>query len=43
ELSRIHIDLNTQHFIDEYGRIFHGVNVVYKISSYLPNLTHFDP
>ncbi|CAF3941470.1 unnamed protein product [Rotaria sordida] len=23
ELSRIQIDLNTQHFIDEYGRIFH--------------------
>jgi len=45
QLSRIQIDPNTQHFIDEYGRvrIFHGVNVVYKQSPFLPNLTHFDP
>ncbi|CAF3853837.1 unnamed protein product [Rotaria sp. Silwood1] len=45
ELSRIKVDLNTQHFIDEYGRvrIFHGVNVVYKVPPYLPDLTHFDP
>ncbi|CAF1137734.1 unnamed protein product, partial [Rotaria sordida] len=45
ELSRIKVDPNTQYFIDEYGRvrIFHGVNVVYKLPPFLPNLTHFDP
>lgn len=45
QLSRIQVDPNTQHFIDEYGRvrIFHGVNVVYKLPPFLPNLTHFDP
>jgi endoglycosylceramidase len=45
QLSRIQVDPNTQQFIDEYGRvrIFHGVNVVYKIPPYLPNLTYFDP
>ncbi|CAF3794333.1 unnamed protein product [Adineta steineri] len=45
ELSPIQIDPLTQHFIDEYGRvrIFHGVNVVYKLPPFLPNLTDFDP
>jgi len=45
QLSRIQVDPNTQYFIDEYGRvrIFHGVNVVYKLPPFLPNLTHFDP
>ena len=45
ELSRIRVDPNTQLFVDEYGRIrlFHGVNVVYKVPPYLPNLTDFDP
>ncbi len=45
QLSRIKVDPNTQQFIDEYGRvrIFHGVNVVYKLPPFLPNLTHFDP
>jgi endoglycosylceramidase len=45
QLSHIQVDRNTQQFLDEYGRIriFHGVNVVYKIPPYLPNLTHFDP
>jgi endoglycosylceramidase len=45
QLSQIQVDPNTQQFVDEYGRvrIFHGVNVVYKIPPYLPNLTHFDP
>ena len=45
ELPHIRVDPSTQHFIDEYGRvrIFHGVNVVYKVPPYLPNLTHFDP
>ena len=45
QLSRIRVDPNTQHFVDEYGRvrIFHGVNVVYKLPPFLPNLTHFDP
>ncbi|CAF3569015.1 unnamed protein product, partial [Rotaria sp. Silwood2] len=45
ELSRIKVDPKTQHFIDEYGRvrIFHGVNVVYKVPPYLPDLTQFDP
>jgi endoglycosylceramidase len=45
QLSRIQVDPNTQHFIDEYGRvrIFHGVNVVYKLPPFLPNLTDFDP
>jgi len=45
QLSRIHVDPISQHFVDEYGRvrIFHGVNVVYKLPPFLPNLTHFDP
>lgn len=45
QLSRIQVDPDSQHFIDEYGRvrIFHGVNVVYKLPPFLPNLTHFDP
>jgi len=44
-LSSIQVDPNTQQFIDEYGRvrIFHGVNVVYKLPPFLPNLTDFDP
>ena len=45
ELSRIQVDPNTQQFIDEYGRvrIFHGVNVVYKVPPYIPDLIKFDP
>lgn len=45
QLPRIRVDPNSQHFVDEYGRvrIFHGVNVVYKVPPFLPNLTHFDP
>jgi endoglycosylceramidase len=45
QLSPIQVDPNTQQFLDEYGRVhlFHGVNVVYKIPPYLPNLTDFDP
>jgi endoglycosylceramidase len=45
QLSRIQVDPNSQHFIDEYGRvrIFHGVNVVYKIPPFLPDLNTFDP
>jgi len=45
QLSRIEVDSISQQFIDEYGRvrIFHGVNVVYKIPPYLSNLTNFDP
>jgi len=45
QLSSIQVDPNTQQFIDEYGRvrIFHGVNVVYKLPPFLPNLTDFDP
>ncbi len=33
QLSPIQVDPNTQQFLDEYGRVrlFHGVNVVYKI------------
>lgn len=44
-ITIIQVNPDTQDFIDEYGRvrIFHGVNVVYKIPPYLPNLTHFDP
>lgn len=44
-LPRIQVDVDSQHFVDEYGRvrIFHGVNVVYKLPPFLPNLTHFDP
>lgn len=44
-LPRIQVDPDSQHFIDEYGRvrIFHGVNVVYKVPPFLPNLTDFDP
>ena len=45
QLSRIQVDPNSQYFVDEYGRvrIFHGVNVVYKLPPFLPNLTNFDP
>jgi endoglycosylceramidase len=45
QLSRIQVDPDTQQFLDEYGRvrIFHGVNVVYKVPPYIPNLTTFDP
>ena len=45
QLPSIRVDPTSQHFIDEYGRvrIFHGVNVVYKLPPFLPNLTHFDP
>ncbi|CAF1635656.1 unnamed protein product [Rotaria magnacalcarata] len=45
ELPSIRVDPNTQNFIDEYGRvrIFHGVNVVYKVPPFLPDLTNFDP
>lgn len=45
QLSPIRVDPNTQHFVDEYGRvrIFHGVNVVYKVPPFLPDLTKFDP
>lgn len=44
-LPSIQVDPDTQHFVDEFGRVrfFHGVNVVYKIPPYLPNLTNFDP
>lgn len=44
-LPSIQIDPDSQHFIDEFGRvrIFHGVNVVYKQPPFLPNLTNFDP
>jgi endoglycosylceramidase len=45
QLSPIRVDPNTQQFIDEYGRvrIFHGVNVVYKVPPYVPDLINFDP
>ena len=45
QLPRIRVDPKTQYFIDEYGRvrIFHGVNVVYKIPPYVPDLVNFDP
>ncbi|CAF3559233.1 unnamed protein product [Rotaria sp. Silwood1] len=44
-LPSIQVDPDTQHFVDEFGRIriFHGVNVVYKQPPFLPNLTDFDP
>ena len=45
QLSSIRVDRNTQQFVDEYGRvrIFHGVNVVYKIPPFVPDLDKFDP
>lgn len=44
-LPKILVDPNTNHFVDEFGRVrlFHGVNVVYKVPPFLPNLTDFDP
>ncbi|CAM4966051.1 unnamed protein product [Rotaria socialis] len=44
-LPSIQVDPDTQHFVDEFGRvrIFHGVNVVYKQPPFLPNMTNFDP
>lgn len=40
----IHIDKENRIFIDElYGqRIFHGVNVVYKVDPYIPSNGAFD-
>jgi endoglycosylceramidase len=37
--------IQQQRFIDEYGRtqIFHGMNAVYKISPWIPNVDGFDP
>lgn len=45
QLSPIKVDPESQHFVDEYGRvrIFHGVNVVYKIPPFIPDLNKFDP
>eukprot|EP00761_Pharyngomonas_kirbyi_P010417 gb/GECH01010437.1/.p1 GENE.gb/GECH01010437.1/~~gb/GECH01010437.1/.p1 ORF type:complete len:543 (+),score=93.68 gb/GECH01010437.1/:1-1629(+) len=39
------VDPDTQHIIDEYGRvrIFHGVNAIYKVPPYYPQLEGFDP
>ncbi|CAF1626826.1 unnamed protein product, partial [Didymodactylos carnosus] len=44
-LPLIQVDPKTQQFVDEYGRvrIFHGVNVVYKVPPYIPQLTGFTP
>ena len=37
-LPSIQVDPQTQHFIDEFGRVrfFRGVNVVYKVPPFLP-------
>eukprot|EP01133_Synstelium_polycarpum_P009145 gene9145-10729_t len=41
----ISVDVNTQNLVDEVGRvrIFHGVNVVYKIFPWHPSTDGFDP
>lgn len=41
----IKVDPNTQMFIDEAGRVrlFHGVNAVFKLPPFLPELDGFDP
>eukprot|EP01133_Synstelium_polycarpum_P009144 gene9144-10727_t len=41
----ISVDVNTQSLVDEVGRvrIFHGVNVVYKIFPWHPSTDGFDP
>ena len=43
-LRRIQVEPNTQHFVEELGRvrISHGVDVVYKLPPFLPYLTYFD-
>ena len=42
--SKLHIDVNTRTFRDEFGRarIFHGQNVVVKLPPYLPTQDAFD-
>ncbi|EFA85830.1 hypothetical protein PPL_01061 [Heterostelium album PN500] len=41
----INVNTTTQHLMDEYGRVrvFHGVNVVYKIFPWHPLTDKFDP
>jgi endoglycosylceramidase len=43
-VKSIKIDVDHQTFIDEYGRtrVFHGMNAVYKIAPWLPNVEGFD-
>ena len=39
------IRINLKHFVDEHNRvrIFHGMNVVYKLPPYIPIIDKFDP
>lgn len=41
----IHLDKDTRRFLDEYGRerIFHGTNVVFKGTPWIPLTDKFDP
>eukprot|EP01116_Phalansterium_solitarium_P022334 TRINITY_DN7331_c0_g1_i1.p1 TRINITY_DN7331_c0_g1~~TRINITY_DN7331_c0_g1_i1.p1 ORF type:complete len:510 (+),score=172.13 TRINITY_DN7331_c0_g1_i1:1018-2547(+) len=44
-LAFIQVDPKTQFFIDESGRVrlFHGVNAVYKVPPWYPDVEGFDP
>lgn len=41
--ANLTVDPSTGHFIDQYGRvrIYHGVNVVYKVDPYYPPVLNF--
>lgn len=41
----IHLDKDTRRFLDEHGRerIFHGTNVVFKGTPWIPITDKFDP
>lgn len=42
--ASIKVNPNNSMFMDQYNRytVYHGVNAVYKIFPFYPNLTHFD-
>ena len=44
-LHQSQVDADSSQLIDEHGRtrLFHGVNVVYKVAPFYPQLDTFDP
>lgn len=42
--GQIGINTNSRFMVDKYGRstLFHGVNVVYKVDPYIPDVINFD-
>lgn len=42
-ITAIRVDPETSMFVDQYNRytVYHGVNAVYKIAPFHPDLTHF--